>query len=752
MDYIKIRKILKNANIKLSDKDIFTTKSFERYLKSTSSDLYTKWNIKQDNLILSWDEDETMGDAFTKGNNIYINSASDIIKSQDSPIKKFQIHLGLYCHEIGHRLFTNFSTRKMYGKSILQGSWFPKEPDIKNDEELNLKKIRMQNYMKNPKKVGKLCSALLFLYDIVEDGRIEELMYSYCIDYGRLVNGLNTLREFQYNNMVFNEEDLDSQGRFYTLLNQIICYCKFGEFKGVNKYLHEVAPLIDEAINEISSVKVIDLVNKISIVLWGELESYLESFSDEILKETAKLKPLLSAEIIDDLYKNVELTSKVGDSDSIGISKENMILLKDKKDFIKINETEGIEIEVDGCSRFSSNLAKDENATKLKKISKENLSESKNSYGEESETFEEEFNKNVNYHQGRKDISDNNNPRNLNNKDINFHDSGESDISIDENNNSYDSNAAAKELLQLINEIAYKQEDKDLEYTLSRRLNKEARSISYGDIHKGIKINVHRPTFTEEDKKNYLRVSKPFIDIAQQAAKKVLPLLENEQSSDFSNYKYYGTKFNASSVVNRDFRYFGRKNPPNESPSLAVGLRIDESSSMASGNRVVAARAAAITLWEFCRICNIPVAVYGDTADISPLENVSIYSYSDFDKPDSSDCYRLMQIGPRSNNRDGIAIRLMAERLLTVEADIKLLFVISDGKPRALTDYTGNKAEEDMKNIISEYTRKGITFFAAAIGQDKEVIKHIYGGERFLDISNLNLLPNRISIILKNLL
>lgn len=31
-------------------------------------------------------------------------------------------------------------------------------------------------------------------------------------------------------------------------------------------------------------------------------------------------------------------------------------------------------------------------------------------------------------------------------------------------------------------------------------------------------------------------------------------------------------------------------------------------------------------------------------------------------------------------------------------------------------------AEEDMKNIVSEYTRKGITFFAAAIEQDKEVI------------------------------
>jgi hypothetical protein len=49
-----------------------------------------------------------------------------------------------------------------------------------------------------------------------------------------------------------------------------------------------------------------------------------------------------------------------------------------------------------------------------------------------------------------------------------------------------------------------------------------------------------------------------------------------------------------------------------------------------------------------------------------------------------------------------------------------------------------------MKHTIAEFERKGITFLAAAIGQDKEVISDIYGKDRFLDITNLNEFPAKL--------
>jgi nitric oxide reductase NorD protein len=147
---------------------------------------------------------------------------------------------------------------------------------------------------------------------------------------------------------------------------------------------------------------------------------------------------------------------------------------------------------------------------------------------------------------------------------------------------------------------------------------------------------------------------------------------------------------------------------------------------------------------KFCQICDIPILIYGDTADVSKLEQMSIFAYADFAKVDSNDRFRLMGIRGRSNNRDGMALRIIAERLNVSSQQTKLLISISDGQPKAMEDYTGNYAVEDMQQTIAEYERKGITFLAAAIGQDKDVISQIYGNERFLDITNLKELPAKL--------
>ncbi len=232
--------------------------------------------------------------------------------------------------------------------------------------------------------------------------------------------------------------------------------------------------------------------------------------------------------------------------------------------------------------------------------------------------------------------------------------------------------------------------------------------------------------------------------VVREIARKTLPLLEHEASFEFARNHYYGSKFQADSVAYRDFRYFAKKRPPAESPSLVVGLRVDESASMTAFGRLEAAKRAVIAVYEFCQLCHIPVLIYGDTADVSRLEQMSVYAYTDFDRTDANDRFRLTGIRARSNNRDGMALRIIAERLAVTPQKTKLLISISDGQPKAMEDYAGAYAVQDMQQTIAEYERKGITFLAAAIGQDKDVINQIYGNERFLDITNLTELPAKL--------
>lgn len=277
-----------------------------------------------------------------------------------------------------------------------------------------------------------------------------------------------------------------------------------------------------------------------------------------------------------------------------------------------------------------------------------------------------------------------------------------------------------------------------------KKLNSEARNAIKDSIHKDIKMIVHRPEANEQEKEQYHKIVSELYPIVQELSKKARPILEYETSINESNNRVYGTTFHTEKTAYSDFKYFSKKSPPNEMPELAVALRIDQSASMNAFQRLEVAKQSAVAVYEFCKNCDIPVLIYGDTADRSSKEQMSMYSYIDWDNPKLNDEASLMTIQSISNNRDGMAMRILAEKLVKAPQNKKLLISISDGQPKALPDYSGNIAIKDMKQLIKEYDRKGIIFLAAAIGQDKETICEIYGQERYIDITDLKQLPVRL--------
>ncbi len=292
--------------------------------------------------------------------------------------------------------------------------------------------------------------------------------------------------------------------------------------------------------------------------------------------------------------------------------------------------------------------------------------------------------------------------------------------------------------------LAEEEERKRKRQAFRKRRNQEARRLVADSVHRGVNAIVHLPEPTDEDRASYARLAPELLPIVRETARKAMPLLEHDESAEFARRRAYGSRFQADSAVYRDFKPFAKRRPPTESPSLAVALRIDESASMAAFGRLDAAKRAAVAVYELCRACGVPAFVYGDTADVSKLERMSVYAYADAESPDEADRYRLMGIRARSNNRDGLALRIVADRLAARLERTKLLISVSDGQPKAMDDYTGASAVSDMQRTIAEYERKGVTFLAAAIGQDKDVIGGIYGAERFLDITDLRELPGTL--------
>ncbi|MFV0559368.1 MAG: AAA family ATPase [Enterococcus sp.] len=279
---------------------------------------------------------------------------------------------------------------------------------------------------------------------------------------------------------------------------------------------------------------------------------------------------------------------------------------------------------------------------------------------------------------------------------------------------------------------------------LKKELNKEVREQLKNTMHQKEGLIVHRPSLEKSDFEQAKQLKAEVVPAVEELSKQILALLDNEEAHGYLQGKYEGQRFNASRIVYNDFKTFDKKLPPHEQPSLAIGVRIDESGSMIRDGRIEAAKKAAIAITEFSKRVNIPLLIYGDTADVSAREKTSLFSYKEFD--DSFDFVdeKLTTMRPRQNNRDGVPLRVIAEKLSQQEATTKLLLNISDGQPKALPDYTGKKAKDDIQDVLDMYERKGVVFLAAAIGQDKTEIKEMYGENNYIDISDLQNFPKQV--------
>ncbi|KIX89780.1 hypothetical protein TP70_11510 [Staphylococcus microti] len=116
---------------------------------------------------------------------------------------------------------------------------------------------------------------------------------------------------------------------------------------------------------------------------------------------------------------------------------------------------------------------------------------------------------------------------------------------------------------------------------------------------------------------------------------------------------------------------------------------------------------------------------------------------------------RIMSLTPQDDNRDGVAIRVASERLLTRAEKQKFLIVFSDGEPSAF-----NYAQEGILDTYEavEMSRKlGIEVFNVFLSQEtiteaiEQTIHNIYGPFAIF-VEGVEHLPSQLSPLLKKLL
>ena len=689
----KIQRLIADKKSKLTDAELFGSASYRSYLQSIADNISGKYG-RGAYVSLSYDPGNKEI-ACTNNYKIYLNTANNLTGSFSDRRHKNLVNIGIIGHEVGHILFTDFHIAKRYDKYFESGRLYPRKMTAKmfgkEEHKENLKELEAVLAEAEPNKLRLLSNFAFHISNIIEDGYIERLMKLRFPGTVAIGIELKNLRQSEMSpslkDMLDNE--FDALSIINNLLLQYAIHGNIENQEGIcNEYtafLMDAVPVLDDALSNDNPKERLMCVNMMLVHCWKYIKPFMEK--------------------IDKMPEEPESKSEDEESEA-----ESENPSESTSETPQSKAAQEIISKLDSEMENSSETPENMNSISLI-----------DQIGEDKNEGEQERLEHL-----KTDVE-------------NMLSNGTGSITKEDD---YITETADHELENIVNQAAETAVYSAVEDNILDEIKKTVKDIDFGDIHKNVDIVIHRQKeLSGSEPELYDRAMTELRPISKLLQKSIMNVIRQRQRGANERGLLMGSRIDHTAYYRNDGKIFTKRNRPNDEISLAVGILVDMSGSMC-GERIRTAQAMTLVVYDFCKSLNIPVTIYGH--DTTYGNTVNLYSFAEFDSVDGKDKYRLMNIHDGGSNRDGCAVRFVAEKLSGRSEECKLFIVVSDGQP-ADGGYYGTAAELDLQDIRKEYTNKGITFLAAAIGDDKPAIKRCYGESSFLDITDLKEFPMTIA-------
>ena len=145
-------------------------------------------------------------------------------------------------------------------------------------------------------------------------------------------------------------------------------------------------------------------------------------------------------------------------------------------------------------------------------------------------------------------------------------------------------------------------------------------------------------------------------------------------------------------------------------------------------------------------------AIYGFSG--SGREDCQFYTVKEFgERYDDRVKGRIGGIYGRQKTRMGPALRHATKRLMAVDAHVKLMILLTDGKPYDSDTYQDNTyAQEDTKMALREARREKIHLFCVTVDQEgADYLPHMYSDANFVVVDDVRTLPQKLPQLYRRL-
>ena len=192
---------------------------------------------------------------------------------------------------------------------------------------------------------------------------------------------------------------------------------------------------------------------------------------------------------------------------------------------------------------------------------------------------------------------------------------------------------------------------------------------------------------------------------------------------------------------------------------VAVAFLVDMSSSTnehintASKRIIDVEREALVLTSEAIHALGDDAAIYGYSG--FGRDQVAFYVAKEFSDPwDDRVRERIGRIGWKMENRDGAAIRHAITKMADHPAKVKLLILLSDGKPLdcGCDHYSDVYAQEDTRQALIEARQQGVHPFCITVDpHGRTYLRRMYGDGSYTIIDSVEALPQRLPTIYRRL-
>ena len=135
VDHKKIRQLIAQKQKTVTDRQFFSSRAFSAYFADMALAQTRRYGYHRRVKVRTVWEPKNGNTAMTNNELIWLNAGHPSITQHKSRTERYAQLCGLFAHELGHVLYTDFITSQTHIRRLEAGFWYPEPPPLRTSRE-----------------------------------------------------------------------------------------------------------------------------------------------------------------------------------------------------------------------------------------------------------------------------------------------------------------------------------------------------------------------------------------------------------------------------------------------------------------------------------------------------------------------------------------------------------------------------------------------------------------------------------------